>query len=110
MEFTLIKKITSCIYEYHFATKHACYVNFISESAWGPKKILLILVATFIIYCIGFSYMNYKNNPDDGIIKALPHRDFWVEFIDNAMLGSRIISRTVREKLSNFRSNKVNYI
>lgn len=110
MEFSSIKKVTSCIYEYHFSTKHACYENFISESSWGPKKILFILIASFLFYCLGFSFMNYRRNPDDGVIKALPHRDFWIEFVDNAMLGSRIISRKVKQKLSQYRSNQVGYL
>jgi len=54
--------------------------------------------------------MNYRRNPDDGVVKSLPHREFWTDFVDNAMLGSRIISRKVREKISNFRGNQVNYL
>ena len=107
MEFTAIKKVTSCIYEYYFATKHACIENFISESFWSSKKILFVLAASFLFYCFGFSFMNYRRNPDDGVVKALPHREFWVEFADNAMVGSRIISRKFKEKLSQYRSNQV---
>lgn len=99
IEFTSIKKISSCIYEYHFETKYACSINFITSSIWTSKNVLLIIFFLFTFYCVGFSVMNYRKNPEDGVIKSLPHREFWREFFDNANVGASIIFKFVREKI-----------
>ena len=116
IKFKTIRKVSTCIYEYHFLSKHACYSNFIKESNFSSKKILFFLIAIFSLYCIGFSAMNYRNNPDDGVIKALPHRDFWSEFYENTLVGGRltyekliylsqIASVKLKEKYNNFKGN-----
>ena len=116
IRFKTIRKVSTCIYEYHFLSKHACYVNFNKDSAFSSKKILFYLIGIFSFYCIGFSFMNYKNNPDDGIIKALPHRDFWREFLENVRIGasifkenslriSRNVSRKIKDKYDFYKGN-----
>lgn len=120
IRFKTIRKISTCIYEYHFLTRHACYSTFIKESSFSSKNILFVLIAIFSLYCIGFSAMNYRKNPDDGIIKALPHRNFWSEFYENVTIGARlsyeklsyyiqILSIKIKEKINKFRGNDQNY-
>lgn len=104
LEFTAIKKITSCIYEYHFDTKYACPQNFLMPSYWTSKKILFFILFLFTSYCVGFSVMNYRSNPEDGIVKSLPHRMFWREFIENAILGAKIIFNFVKDKIEKLRN------
>ncbi len=116
IRFKTIRKISTCIYEYHFVSKHACYSNFIKDSSFSSKKILFFLIVIFSIYCIGFLVMNYRNNPDDGLIKALPHRNFWNEFLENTSKGARltyekliyfsqIVSAKLKEKYDNYKGN-----
>ena len=45
-----VKKIATCVYEYHFLTKHACYSNFIKESSLSSKTILFYLISIFSLY------------------------------------------------------------
>lgn len=120
IRFKTIRKISTCIYEYHFLTKHACYANFIHESSFSSKKILFFLILVFSIYCVGFSILNYRNNPDDGLIKALPHRNFWSEFYENVVIGARLTSEKaiyvaqnlsvkIREKIDQIKGNNQAY-
>jgi hypothetical protein len=106
IDFNTILKLGTCNYEYHFYTKYGCQSNFQrTDSNFTSKKILFIIILTFSLYCIGFSYINFKNNPEDGLMKALPHRDFWLEFLENTQLGANVIYKYVKNR---FRANQVN--
>jgi hypothetical protein len=116
IRFKTIRKVSTCIYEYHFLTKRACYSNFTTSSAFSSKVILFYLTIIFSVYCLGFSVMNYRNNPDDGLIKSLPHRNFWIEFIENVKVGasltlvkfkyfSEIIITKLKEKYDYYKGN-----
>jgi len=105
IEFETIVKKQYCGFEYHFASKYACPAYFIQESSINSKKILFFLIIIFTLYCIGFSYKNYRENPEDGILKAFPHREFWGNFIDDARHGANVVVRNIQEKIG---GNKVN--
>jgi hypothetical protein len=107
IEFESIVKRQSCSYDFYFATKWACQSNFISHgSNFNSKNILIYLIIIFSMYCVGFSFMNYRNNPEDGLLKSLPHREFWRDFIENAGLGAGIIVKKIKEAI---KGNKDEY-
>jgi hypothetical protein len=99
MNFDTIIKLQTCNFEYHFKTKFGCPETFVKSEAFGSKSILVGLIFIFSFYCIGFSFLNYRSNPEDGLMKAMPHREFWMEFIDNAMHGVRVMGKFARNKL-----------
>lgn len=96
--FSVTKK-QMCDYEFKFKTKMACQTNFEKSSSFSSKGILFALIALFSVYCLGFFLKNYRENPEDGVMKALPHREFWSNFIENANYGLRIILRFAKNKL-----------
>jgi hypothetical protein len=100
IDFNTILKLGACNYEYHFYTKYGCQSNFIrADSNFTSKKILFMIFLSFCLYCIGFSYKNFKNNPEDGLMKALPHRDFWLEFFENTQIGANLIYKYVKSRV-----------
>lgn len=101
IEFETIYKLQSCKYEYHFNTKYACPNNFSSShTLFNSKAILFYLIILFSVYCVGFSYKNYRENPEDGVLKAFPHREFWSDFFENARIGVKIIVRSIKNRLN----------
>ena len=107
IDFETMVKRQNCSYDFHFGTKWACPSNFLSSgSHFNSKSILIYLIIIFCVYCVGFSFKNYRNNPEDGLLKALPHREFWADFIDNAKLGVNLIVKKVKETI---RGNKDEY-
>lgn len=83
-----VRKVTACNYDFVFSSKYGCPTSFISSNS-NSKSILFYLSLVFCIYLVGFTYINYRNNPEDGLVKALPHRDFWREFAEYAVDGYR---------------------
>ncbi len=109
VELHTILKIQNCNYEFEFNTKYACqsYIEDTNYSHFNSKKILIYFISLFFFYCIGFSFLNYKNNPEDGLMKSLPHREFWAEFFENVILGVRVLGNFLHDKLT--RKNDVGY-
>ena len=99
IEVESILKLQSCAFEYHFKTKYGCPETFVRNESFGSKQILIWFVVLFSLYCVGFSVMNYRSNPEDGLMKAFPHRDFWLEFFDNAAHGVKVVVRVAKSKL-----------
>lgn len=99
IDFDTIIKSQTCNFEYHFRTKYACPQAFIKSEVFGSKSILLGLIFIISFYCIGFSFLNYRSNPEDGLMKAMPHREFWMEFFDNALHGVKVIVRYAKNKI-----------
>ena len=75
-----VLKINNCNVEYYFESKHACEI--ISSSGLSSKTILLLTFLSLCLYISIFGYFNYKQNPEDGVMKAFPHRSFWREFVE----------------------------
>jgi hypothetical protein len=110
LEFETIVKSATCNYEYHFNSKYGCSDTFIHPGSWySSKRILLYLVIMLCLYCAGFSFLNYKLNPEDGMVKAFPHREFWKTFFDDAISGAKIVYSKAREKIKGDRSNYESY-
>ena len=102
VQFERIEKVTTCTIEYHFMTKYAC-LEFAISSSWNylnSKTILAIMVVLIAWYFIGFTYYNMKSNPDEGLIKNLPHREFWSNFCEYASLGISTTLSFINSKLS----------
>jgi hypothetical protein len=113
VQFERIEKVTTCIVNYHFNTKYACpefAVSPASSFKYSPVDILLGLVILFLIYLVGFTYSNYKNNPEDGLIKNLPHRDFWSNFFENISFGMSSSFNYIRSLFSKENSNSGSYV
>lgn len=94
-----INKNNSCNYEYIFQSKYGCPVdNIVNDTSKSilntiyntPKNILMYLSLGLIVYIFVFGYLNYKQNPEDGIMKAFPHRNFWREYVENIRCGINI--------------------
>lgn len=100
LQFDTVRKEGVCIIEFNFFTKYAClHFSYKSSSSifsssgdsiLTSKNILLTLVIVSILYVIVFTFINYRKNPEDGIIKSLPHRSFWSSFFDNSLYGYEI--------------------
>lgn len=93
-----VKKVNICGYDYVFSSKYGCPIGSISSSF--SKTILFYLFIAFSLYVCFFTYINYKENPEDGLIKALPHRIFWREFIETAYFGAIIIYDFIKGKIT----------
>jgi hypothetical protein len=106
-----VTKKQLCDYEFKFKTKSACQANFEKASSLSSKGILLALIVLFSVYCLGFFLKNYRENPEDGVMKALPHREFWSNFIENASYGCKTILKFAKNKLkvNDSSSNYTNY-
>ncbi len=107
LEFTNVTHPTGCSYEFVFITKHACPgVTFTNnnnnnnDNSYTSRGILFIIIIGFVVYCAGFSYMNYKKSPEDGLFKSLPHRDFWREFFYDANVGARVLFDKSKDALN----------
>ena len=109
MDFQTIMKLQTCNYEYHFKSKYGCQNSFIKGNIINSTIILFLFVVLFSLYCIGFSFLNYRNNPEDGLMKAFPHREFWGTFFDNAIHGVKVITKLVKAKLKVNDNNYNNY-
>lgn len=98
---TSMLKINNCSYEFIFTTKNACvYGNsylFIFASA---KTILMVIVLALSFYLVCFTYLNLRNNPDDGVLKSIPNREFWIEFIECVGIGVRVTINRITGKQS----------
>jgi hypothetical protein len=95
-----VKVMNSCTYEYTFVSQHACYVLPSSGIFYYPSfNILVFLIVGFIAYVFLFGYVNFKNNPEDGIFKAFPHTDFWNEFVQLVVCGGNSVVRRIKEKM-----------
>ena len=116
IKFDTVWKINTCHMEYSFFTKYAC-VHFAykssfsifsgsSDSMFSSKNFVFTLLIIFILYTIGFTYLNYKKNPEDGLIKSLPHRSFWSNLFNNAIFGCEITLNFIKSKLFGSNENR----
>lgn len=85
-ELKAVNQLMNCNYEFVFESQYGCAI--IAEGT--SITILFNLVLVIICYLILFTYMKYKENPEDGILKALPHKEFWLNFFSNSYLGFQI--------------------
>lgn len=95
-----VNKISPCSYDFIFESKHGCAVTADENS----KVILTYISLGLILYILVFSYLNYKENPEDGLMKALPHREFWRSFFGNSVEGFKFTTMFIREKFNYYYS------
>jgi hypothetical protein len=69
---------------------------------------LLILIVIFSFYCIGCTILNFRSNPEDGMIKALPNREFWTEFFVNVRAGINIAYKHIKTRFTGGNNNEYN--
>ena len=108
LKFISADKINTCSVEYHFTSKYACQMagfrfsfSFISDgSLFTPKNILITFSSILFFYFVLFTYLNYKRNPEDGLIKSFPHREFWSNFMSSISEGCNTTYRYLKEKIS----------
>lgn len=86
-----------CSYDFIFTSKFACPIG--SKSSGSSTTILFYIIIAFLLYLSVFTYLNYKENPEDGIIKAFPHKEFWAEFIDSVKVGINLSAEFTRQKI-----------
>lgn len=108
--FDTVRKISNCEIEFNFFTKYSClhfsYKSSFSifsstgESSITPKGILITMIIVFSIYLTVFSFLNYRKNPEDGLIKSLPHRSFWSSILENALHGCDVTINFFRSKIT----------
>ena len=107
IKFVSADKVNACTVEYHFNSKYACQssgiklgFSFVSDgSMFTPKNILITSGLIMFFYFILFTYFNYKRNPEDGLIKSLPNREFWSNFFENISVGCNATSNCFKAKL-----------
>ena len=113
LQFERIEKLTTCMIEYHFISKYACIefaVTANSMLSLNSKTILAVIIISFSWYCIAFTYCNMKNNPEDGFMKNLPHREFWSNFFDYISHGFTTSVNYIKSKVSNDNASANSYI
>ena len=84
-----VNKIDICKYEFVFSSKYACPIS----SSITSYSILKFMLIVGLIYIIVFTYINFKNNPEDGLMKAFPNREFLGYFFECVVEGFRVTSR-----------------
>jgi hypothetical protein len=77
-KFQSVVQINNCAYEYRFTSRSGCYTvhDYGNMSTYALYVFMVSMV--MIAYCLGFMMVNYQRCPEDGVVKALPHRTFWV--------------------------------
>jgi hypothetical protein len=108
LKFLSADKINACTVEYHFSSKYACQTSgikfsfsFVSDgSVFTPKNILVTLTSILFLYFVLLTYYNYKRCPEDGMIKALPHREFWSGLISNINEGCSVTFSFIKSKIT----------
>ena len=104
-EFTNVMRVNGCRYQFIFLTKYGCpsavSKGFLDSLFFGISASTLLLFLTMIslAYLMLFSYFNYRRNPKDGLVKALPHRQFWQKFFGYAMLGVKVTVQKIKRKI-----------
>jgi hypothetical protein len=106
--FDTVRKISTCEIEYNFFSKYACihfsYKNSFSifssngDSVFSSKNIVIWILILLIFYLIIFTYLNYKKNPEDGLVKSLPHREFWTNCFSNFFYGWEVTITYLKTK------------
>lgn len=91
-----VNKLSTCTFEYVFESKHGCATS--SGGSFGSKTILMYLIIAMSCYLMLFSYLNFKQNPEDGLMKAIPHRAFWREYLECMGHGANKSVEFVKEK------------
>lgn len=114
VQFERIEKISTCVIEYYFNTKYACQefaVNNDSNNiAVDSKMLLMVLGVVFTIYCIGFTFVNMRNYPEEGLIKNLPHREFWSNLFEYSIHGCSVSSNLIMSKIFKIKPNNYDYV
>ncbi len=95
-----INKITNCKYDFVFETKLACLAG--GESGMSSKMILIYLLLCFIVYIGVFGFRNYKQNQEEGVVNAFPHKAFWKDMIELSKEGVNFTYIKVSEKVRSF--------
>jgi len=94
-----VRKLGTCSYDFVFSSKYGCPLA--SSSAGSASvSILFYLSLIFSTYLVIFTYKNYKENPEDGVVKALPHREYWREFFEYAVIGYHFSHDFAKEKIN----------
>ena len=104
-----VLQINNCTYEYHFTSRYGCYTTFIKDFRYISIYVMFIMMVSMVMigYCFGFMILNYRNCPEDGVIKALPHRSFWISVVRNVSHFIDVLYKIVKRKHN--RSNLDNY-
>lgn len=108
LKFVSADKLNACSVEYNFSSKYACQLtgfrisfSFVTDgSVFTPKNILVTISFVFFLYFVLCTYYNYKRNPEDGLIKSFPNRDFWSNLIGSISEGCSTTYRFFKEKIS----------
>ena len=109
IELTNVEQSAGCYYKLYFNTQFACpeYVTG-GISFKSSKTILCFIVIMFTLYLATFTYKNYKQAPEDGVIKALPHREFWREFFSDVRRGVNVSYETVKRLMKGKKEESYN--
>ena len=105
--FTNVLKISNCDYHYVFSTKYGClsaadkgYLSIFTNTSGEVSsfRILLFLCLIFTCYVGIFIVINYRKNPKDGLVKGIPHRQFWIKFLNYAYFGANNTAKLIVRK------------
>lgn len=115
----VVKKISSCEFVYEFLTKYSCLnyayngdsssnengnngviITPINNTSMSYQSLLFWIFFIFLTYLLSFTIYNYRKNPEDGLIKSLPHREFWSAYFSNSLYGFKITYYFIKSKIS----------
>ena len=101
--------VNLCSVQFIFSTKYSCE----SQTSTGENagkglfnsiKIVFVILTLFLIYCIVFCYLNYKDNPEDGLIKSFPNRTLWICFCESFYHGVKFSCGVIKEMIKKLTS------
>jgi hypothetical protein len=107
LEFTNVMKSNKCRYEYHFSSKYGCYTTHMKLYPTSNLPLIVMIISLIVIYFLGFTYMNLKENPDAEISKSIPNINIWKRVYNTIKSGLEWLFEKVRRK--NNRSSLDNY-
>lgn len=93
-----VRKINNCSYDIVFVSKYGCPSSNIFSKYFKPITYLYYIFIIFFIYITLFTYINFKRNPEDGLIKSFPHRDFWRNFFTYSVEGFKVSASFFKKK------------
>jgi hypothetical protein len=107
--FNNVVKADDCTYEFYFLSKYGCYSTYYKNQSYLTTYVINVMILSCILgaYCIGYMMFNYRKNPEDGLVKALPHRSFWTNWISKGSDSLDWLYQVVRRK--NNKSGLDNY-
>ena len=115
----ILKRVSRCELVFEFLTKFSC-INYAYNGTTSPiptnstnssalqndtsisySTLISWFFGLLFVYAVGFSIYNYRTNPEDGVIKSLPHREFWSSFARNTKYGCEISYNYIKQKCNN---------